>query len=161
MIRILLATILFSPSIWALSCFEYSSGLSASVIRDGDQIRFRFEAGRGYDSIPQVEGPLGVYQMRLAKYQIEALKEIGSGLQISVPASACDLKRVSEGIFSCSAVGKIPGTKLSFTMFNAFRVKQSHTSGDFETQNFRLMVSAEDTFYFLMPFPAKVCSGTL
>src|SRR5688572_29243277 len=98
MIRILVLISLFSPSLWALSCLEYSSGLSAAVIREGDQIKFRFEAGRGYDSIPQVEGPLGVYQMPLAKYQIEALKEIGNGFQISVPASACDLKRASQGI---------------------------------------------------------------
>jgi hypothetical protein len=161
MIRLMLAVLFFAPSAFALTCGEYSSGLAASVYKEGDQIKFKFMAQRGYESIPQFEGPIGGHQMPLVKYQIESLIELGSQFEISMPVSSCDLTRASEVIFACNSGGKIAGTKLSFSSLNGFRVKQSHVSGDFETQNFRLMVGDVDTFFFLMPFPLKSCAGTL
>lgn len=150
-----------SPSLYALTCFEKGAGLLAAVLRDSDQLIFSFSASRGYESIPQVQGPVSHQNMPLAKYQIESLKSLGNGFEIRIPVKNCNLERASEGIFSCSAQGNVAGTDLAFGSLYGFKSRESHVSGEFETQNFRLMVSKEDTFFFHMPFGADHCTGTL
>lgn len=161
MIRLIFILSLFSSSAFALTCIENPAGLAASVQKSGDQIKFRFVAGRGYDSIPQVEGPIGGVHLWWTKYQIESLKELGDTFEFSMPLSACDLKRASEGIFSCSGKVEIPGTKLAVLLFDGYRIKQSHASGEYETQNFKIMIDKTDIFSFLVPFPARACSGSV
>lgn len=156
-----LGFLFFAQVSGALTCFEHNSGLLAAAVRDSDQIIFRFSASRGYDSIPQMEGPVGAHQIPLLNYQIESLRQIGSSFEIRIPLAHCDFEKASEGLFACNSFGKIAGTDLSFTSLSGFRVKTSRVSGEFEKQNFQLILSKTDTFFFLMPFPAGSCTGSL
>jgi hypothetical protein len=146
---------------FALTCGGGQSGLSASAFRDQDQVIFRVSAGRGYESLPQVQGPLSAQDMAMARFQIESLKPLGTYFEISMPADKCDLRRSAEGIFSCSARVKIPGTNLEASSLNGYREKQSHTSGDFEVQNFRMMIGDVNVFFVNIPFARDYCSGVL
>lgn len=158
---LLLSFLLSSEIALALTCFQPHAGLMAAVFKNGEKLVYRFSASRGYESIPQVEGPTGIQQMPLVKYQLESLKEIGSGFEVQIPLKDCDLSRSAEGLFSCTGQGKIAGTELSFSSLKSFKVKQTHLSGDFESLNFQMMIAKDDTFFFLMPFPLVACTGTL
>jgi hypothetical protein len=155
--RLLILIVLISKNVWALSCINPYSGLTTTLIQTPTELQFSFRAHRGYASIPQYEGPLSQDQLSLAKYQIESLTEINTGFNISVPVSECDMKRFSEGIFSCNSVGKIPGTQLTFSLIKGYREKQMHDFGDYEIQNFKIMIKKDDTFFFHIPFPKESC----
>ena len=157
----LLIFLLLPVQALALTCFDSSSGLMASINRDSEKVHFRFSAGRGYESIPQFEGPVSASDLKMIRFQTESLKEVGDGFEISIPSKDCDFRRAEEGIFACYSEGKIAGTELQFSALTGYKTKQSHASGDFETRSFRLMIGKGDRFFFAIPFPAHSCSGSL
>lgn len=148
---------LFSCPAPALTCVHGSAALQLSVYRTGDQLKMVFSAGRGYSSIPQIEGPVSENDLPMMRFQLETLRELGRGFQITVPVAACDLSQFEDGKLACYFEGQIEGTHLTFSSLTAFRSTQSHVSGDFEIQHFRMIIGNENRFFFVVPFPATYC----
>jgi hypothetical protein len=148
----------------SLTCSQSSSGLAASIsYQPGpvSELKFRFSAARGYESIPQIEGPVAARDMPVMQWQFKSLKELGSSFEVVFPESVCKLDRRSEGVFQCFLDVPIAGTGLTASSLTAFTALQSHVSGDFELQNFRLLIGTTDVFFFSVSFPKTSCFGKL
>jgi hypothetical protein len=148
----------------SLSCFQPNSGVMASVSYQAAplaEIRFRFSANRGYEFIQQIEGPISARDIPMVQWQINNLKELGSGFELKFPGTVCDLKRRAEGIFQCFQDVTIANTQLKASSLTGFTVHQSHVSGDFDLQNFRMLIGTTDVFFFSVSFPKSSCVGSL
>lgn len=128
-----------------------------SAFLKGDHIHVKITAGRGYASIPQIEGPISQNDLPLLDFQTDYLKKLGDLIEFQMPQSSCDLSRFEQGIFSCYKEAEIKGSALKVISLTAYAVKQSHVSGDFELQNFRMIIGDESLFFVGVPFAKIHC----
>lgn len=142
----------------ALTCVHPSAGLSMSVSVQQEQISVRILAGRGYDSLPQIEGPVSQNDLPVLKFQMDYLKKLGDLIEFQMPTSTCDLTRFTQGIFSCYKEVDVKNSTFKVQSLTAYAVKQSHVSGDFELQNFRMLIGDENLFFFGVPFAKIHCN---
>jgi hypothetical protein len=152
---------LTSIASFSLTCFQPNSRLLVSATALGDRLRFHMSAGRGYESIPQMEGPISAGDFAMLNLQSESLKEMGSGFDLDFPKSSCDLSKSSQGIFQCFAEVSLPGTHLKASSLTAYTTLQNHLFGPFAIQNFRLLIGDQNVFFFGLSFPADACTGSL
>jgi hypothetical protein len=142
----------------ALTCVHPSAGLSMSVSVSKEQLSVRIFAGRGYGSLPQIEGPVSPNDLPVLQFQMDYLKKLGELIEFQMPTSSCDLTKFDHGIFSCYKEVDIKGSTFKVQSLTAYSVKQTHVSGDFELQNFRMLIGDENLFFFGVPFAKIHCN---
>lgn len=123
-----------------------------------EQLHVRIVAGRGYASLPQIEGPISQNDLPILEFQTNYLKKLSDLIEFQMPISSCDLTKFDQGIFSCYKEVEIKGTTFKAQSLTGYAVKQSHVSGDYELQNFRMLIGNENLFFFGVPFAKIHCN---
>ena len=118
------------------------------VVTDGKNITVRVTNPKGYDFMPQFEGPVAPQTVPLQKMQYEDLKSLGDSFTVQWPASSCQLDHVNK-VIDCDGPASKKISDIESNLLSTTQITEKSRGQSYNKQKYRFTFTKDGNFYFV------------
>lgn len=139
-------------------CYPSQKETRFQVLENEEEILVRFVNPRGYESMPQFDGPVSAEGISLLKWQIEGLKNIGNQIQFSWKKNNCQIEKEKQ-IINCDNKGNSSVSDIIPFSITTTEITEKIKLQESKKIKYRLVLESQGNIFFpTIEFSQNFCN---
>jgi hypothetical protein len=139
-------------------CWPSVHEMNWVALKGNGEIRVTIEVPDGYESMPQLEGPLSASQLPFLHMQADDLSILGNRFTLTWKESDCETFDPANRWLICSRPGRSSVAGVNVLTVASFKTTEENPNGQYVQHKMRLTLEREGNTYFVtFVFPEKSC----